>query len=211
MADHAADPEDENKDVNPTPEDTKEVDPELDKVTDRAIPEDTYDPDEDGPLDNVGQLSEGEEIAARTTDTDEKSTNFYTKKFIVSEPFNQEQADAFYSDNVHQMASVVQDAINVGLRADGDVEYVGAYPHETADTAYVVEYRVPVIRARDAEAWTMSPSQMLQAGSGVEADAHAMVDAQVKNEEANTPAEKKDAAEATELADAVVEDNKKEE
>jgi hypothetical protein len=101
----------------------------------------------DGVVDTDAQT----ETAMRTTDTEETSTDRFTKVFVVSAPWDD---DKNYDDDDHEAnaAAMVQDAINAGLRVVGGVTFEGA---EAATTPYgrhgqvetVLTYSAPAVPA----------------------------------------------------------------
>lgn len=98
-----------------------------------------------------------EEIAARTTDTDEDETRLYRKEFLVGAPWD---PDYDYADDDHEAnaAAVAQDAINAGLRVVGDIVFVGA---EDSGTPYGRRGQTCVTLVYEAEA---VPAHLVGAG-----------------------------------------------
>lgn len=74
-----------------------------------------------------GNRTRGEEVAQRTADTDEESTDTYRKKFLVGAPYREDEefTDEFHEANAAQVA---ESAIHAGLRVIGDIKFVGHEP-----------------------------------------------------------------------------------
>lgn len=84
-------------------------------------------PEVEGGNGNVTNKTRGEEVADRTTDTDEDSTSTYRKEFLVGGPYHEDEefTDEFHEANA---ASLAESAIHAGLRIVGDIVFVGAEP-----------------------------------------------------------------------------------
>lgn len=126
----------------------------------------------------VTDMTRGEEVAARTTDTDEGSIHKYIKRFLLHIPFSDELG---LTDEVHtaHAANVAESAIHSGLRITGDITFKGAEPsgqygHAVYADGTPVQYSTMLTYEADAV-----PAHLLGAGpteettdvAGVAADA----------------------------------------
>jgi len=86
----------------------------------------------------------GEEVAERSTDTHEDKATVFVKEFLAA--ISGDMKDFDHGPNAQ---SVVQDAINAGLRVIGDVTFEGA---DTQDVGFghvstVLKYQAPAVPA----------------------------------------------------------------
>ncbi|HVL63450.1 MAG TPA: hypothetical protein VM430_18885 [Microbacterium sp.] len=81
----------------------------------------------------------GETVASKNIDGDESDA--FTKQFVLKA----RDFGAGY-DHTPNFTGTTQEAVNVGLRVTGDVEYVGSEPHPDGKSV-VLTYRVPVLPA----------------------------------------------------------------
>lgn len=92
------------------------------------------------------ELSDGEVIALRTTDTDEKSIDEYRKVFVLGPlPAKPDEEHGFAHDA--NKAATREFAIQNGLHPNGEVEHVSTEKHADVKGAWVLTYSLPVIPA----------------------------------------------------------------
>lgn len=108
------------------------------------------------------------EIAARTVDNDSDRDTLFHKTFAAGFPYDNGNWDSSGAyDHLANIASTVQDAINLGLRVIGNVEFDGAEPNpQNPEVSTYLRYKAKVVPAHDVSGWTTSPTDVIMAESG---------------------------------------------
>lgn len=102
------------------------------------------------------------EVAARSADVDEVSTETHRKEFVHG-PGRYTEASGFSHEA--NIAAVRQYLINTGLRPVGDVKHVSTRTHEDG-ISKVLAYKVEAVPAHLAEAYEVAHAEVIQGDDG---------------------------------------------